>query len=120
MISINYRISRLKQFGLKHPNIPVSIRINPHIMAGGNQKISVGHTKSKFGISKHYMPQVKAIQKETGIHINGVHMHTGSDILDVSVFLEGAEILFEVAKNFDQLDFIDFGGPHKKMVLLPP
>ncbi len=103
----------LKQFGLKHPNIPVSIRINPHIMAGGNQKISVGHTKSKFGISKHYMPQVKAIQKETGIHINGVHMHTGSDILDVSVFLEGAEILFDVAKNFDQLDFIDFGGGFK-------
>jgi len=103
----------LKQFGLKHPNIPVSIRINPHIMAGGNQKISVGHTKSKFGISKYFIPQVKAIQKETGMLINGVHMHTGSDILDVSVFLEGAEVLFDVAKNFDHLDFIDFGGGFK-------
>lgn len=103
----------LEQFGLKHPKIPVSIRINPHIMAGGNQKISVGHTKSKFGISKHYIPQIKAIEKETGMIINGVHMHTGSDILDVAVFLEGAEVLFEVAKHFNQLDFIDFGGGFK-------
>ncbi|MDH3321420.1 MAG: diaminopimelate decarboxylase [Flavobacteriaceae bacterium] len=103
----------LKQFGTKHPTVPVCIRINPHIMAGGNQKISVGHTKSKFGISKHFIPQVKAIEKETGMLINGVHMHTGSDILDVDVFLKGAEILFEIAKNFENLDFIDFGGGFK-------
>lgn len=103
----------LSQFGAKYPKVPVCIRINPHIMAGGNKKISVGHTKSKFGISKYFIPQVKAIEKETGMRINGVHMHTGSDILDISVFLQGAEILFEVAKEFNNLDFIDFGGGFK-------
>ncbi|MCF6223847.1 MAG: diaminopimelate decarboxylase [Flavobacteriaceae bacterium] len=103
----------LKQFGTKHPKVPVCIRINPHIMAGGNKKISVGHTKSKFGISKYFIAQVKEIEKETGMLINGVHMHTGSGILDVNVFLQGAEILFKIAKEFENLDFIDFGGGFK-------
>jgi diaminopimelate decarboxylase len=51
--------------------------------------------------------------KNTGMHINGVHMHTGSDILDIEVFLYASEILFETAKNFDQLEFIDFGSGFK-------
>ena len=45
-------LSILEQFGTKHPHIPVCIRINPHVMAGGNTNISVGHIDSKFGISK--------------------------------------------------------------------
>ncbi|WP_444671012.1 diaminopimelate decarboxylase [Flavobacterium columnare] len=106
-------LSILEQFGNKHPNIPVCIRINPHIMAGGNANISVGHIDSKFGISIHQLPHILRIVKNTGMHINGLHMHTGSDILDIEVFLEATEILFETAKNFTQLDFIDFGSGFK-------
>jgi len=40
-------------------------------------------------------------------------MHTGSDILDIDVFLYASEILFETAKNFKNLDFIDFGSGFK-------
>jgi diaminopimelate decarboxylase len=103
----------LKQFGEKFPKIPVCIRINPNIMAGGNEKISVGHSGSKFGIVTEYIPEVKKIVAATGMRINGVHMHKGSDILDVAIFLKGAEVLFQVAKQFDNLDFIDFGGGFK-------
>lgn len=111
-------LSILEQFGTKHPNIPVCIRINPHVMAGGNANISVGHIDSKFGISIHQLPHILRIIENTKMHINGIHMHTGSDILDVEVFLYAAEILFETAKNFPALDFIDFGSgfkvPYKK------
>jgi diaminopimelate decarboxylase len=111
-------LSILEQFGTKHPNIPVCIRINPHVMAGGNANISVGHIDSKFGISIHQLPHILRIIENTKMHINGIHMHTGSDILDVEVFLYAAEILFETAKNFTALDFIDFGSgfkvPYKK------
>lgn len=111
-------LSILEQFGTKHTNIPVCIRINPHVMAGGNANISVGHIDSKFGISIHQLPHILRIIKNTKMHINGIHMHTGSDILDVEVFLYAAEILFETAKNFTALDFIDFGSgfkvPYKK------
>lgn len=111
-------LSILEQFGTKHPTIPVCIRINPHVMAGGNSNISVGHIDSKFGISIHQLPHLLRIVENTNMHINGIHMHTGSDILDIDVFLYAAEILFETAKHFSTLDFIDFGSgfkvPYKK------
>jgi diaminopimelate decarboxylase len=106
-------LSVLEHFGTKHPTIPVCIRINPHIMAGGNSNISVGHIDSKFGISIHQMPHILRIVENTKMHINGIHMHTGSDILDIEVFLYAAEILFEAAINFKTLDFIDFGSGFK-------
>ncbi len=111
-------LSILEQFGSKHPDIPVCIRINPHVMAGGNTNISVGHIDSKFGISIHQIPHILRIVKNTNMHINGIHMHTGSDILDIDVFLYASEILFETAKHFKSLEFIDFGSgfkvPYKK------
>ena len=111
-------LSILEQFGAKYPHIPVCIRLNPHVMAGGNANISVGHIDSKFGISIHQMPHILRIVENTKMHINGIHMHTGSDILDIEVFLYAAEILFDAAKNFKTLDFLDFGSgfkvPYKK------
>lgn len=111
-------LSFLEQFGAKHPTTPVCIRINPHVMAGGNSNISVGHIDSKFGISIHQMPHLLRIVENTGMHINGIHMHTGSDILDIEVFLYAAEILFKTAAQFKDLEFLDFGSgfkvPYKK------
>lgn len=106
-------LSILEQFGTKHPSTPVCIRINPHVMAGGNTNISVGHIDSKFGISIHQMPHVLRIVENTGMTINGIHMHTGSDILDIDVFLYASEILFENATHFNDLEFLDFGSGFK-------
>jgi len=106
-------LSILEQFGDKYPDVPVCIRVNPHIMAGGNSKISVGHIDSKFGISIHQVPHIVRIVETTGITINGLHMHTGSDILDAGVFLQGAEVLFNVANHFSDLEYIDFGSGFK-------
>ncbi len=107
-------LSTLEQFGaLYHGTYPVCIRINPHINAGGNSKISVGHIDSKFGISIHQTRHLERIVKSMNIHVNGMHMHTGSDILDVDVFLRGAELLLNIARDFDRLDYIDFGSGFK-------
>ena len=106
-------IDQLEYFGHKHPEIPICIRINPHIMAGGNSNISVGHIDSKFGISIHQFPLVQRLVKTLNINIEGIHMHTGSDILDVDVFLQAADILFGIAENFNNLKFVDFGSGFK-------
>lgn len=103
----------LEQFGNKYPEVPVCIRINPHVMAGGNTNISVGHIDSKFGISIHQLPHIIRIVENTKMTINGIHMHTGSDILDIEVFLHAAEILFDTAKSFKNLEFLDFGSGFK-------
>jgi len=106
-------LSILEQFGTKYPKTPVCIRINPHVMAGGNTNISVGHIDSKFGISIHQIPHILRIVENTKMNINGIHMHTGSDILDIDVFLYASEILFDTAKHFKDLEFIDFGSGFK-------
>lgn len=107
-------ISVLERFGHEFgATVPVCVRVNPHIMAGGNERISTGHIDSKFGISIHQMRHVQRIVATHSMHVNGLHMHTGSDIVDADVFLQGAEILFDTASMFPDLTFVDFGSGFK-------
>ena len=107
-------LSTLEAFGEKYGRtVPVCIRLNPHIMGGGNLNISTGHIDSKFGISIYQIRHVERIVKHYDMHINGLHMHTGSDILYVDIFLRAADILFENAEFFKELDFLDFGSGFK-------
>ena len=107
-------ISTLEQFGHKYGNTyPVCVRLNPHIMAGGNFKISTGHIDSKFGISIHQMRHIERVVKSTGLIVFGIHMHTGSEIKDVNVFLQGLDVMFQMAEHFPDLKFIDLGSGFK-------
>jgi diaminopimelate decarboxylase len=107
-------ISLLEQFGNKYGNsYPVIIRINPHIMAGGNFKISTGHVDSKFGISIHQMRHIERIVRTTGLVVHGLHMHTGSEIKDIGVFTEGLEVILGIARSFKDLKYIDLGSGFK-------
>lgn len=107
-------LSTLERFGSEYGGkVPCCIRLNPHIMAGGNSHISVGHIDSKFGISIYQVPHIKRIVENYGIKVNGLHMHTGSDILDADVFLRGAKLLYEAANSFPELEFMDFGSGFK-------
>lgn len=104
----------LEEFGSFYGgSVPCCIRINPHIMAGGNSHISVGHIDSKFGISIYQLKHVQRIVSHYQIHVNGLHMHTGSDIVDPGAFLLGAELLYDAAQGFDALEFLDFGSGFK-------
>lgn len=107
-------LETLEEFANEFGNsIPVCVRINPHIMAGGNAKISVGHIDSKFGISIHQMRHLHRIVDHMGLHVHGLHMHTGSDILDIESFMRGANLLLEVAHDFKELTYVDFGSGFK-------
>lgn len=114
-VNINIdNISILEQFGNRYGSgYPVCIRINPHIEAGGNYKISTGHIDSKFGISIHQMRHIERVVKTTHLHVQGLHMHTGSEIKDVNVFLQALDVLFEVARHFKGLEFLDLGSGFK-------
>lgn len=107
-------ISILEQFGNKYgDSYPIFVRINPHIFAGGNYKISTGHIDSKFGISIHQMRHIERVMKSTNLKIEGLHMHTGSEIKDPEVFLQGLEIMFELAEQFPDLKYLDMGSGFK-------
>ena len=107
-------LSALQKFGEKYRNsYPCGIRLNPHILAGGNYKISTGHSNSKFGISIYQLPQIRELVDKYGIQIHGLHVHTGSEITETDIFLKMAEILFGMAADFRDLKFIDFGSGFK-------
>ncbi|MBT0812025.1 diaminopimelate decarboxylase [Litoribacter ruber] len=113
MINID-NIPMLEHFGTEYGSkVPICIRLNPHILAGGNAKISVGHIDSKFGISILQLKHILKIVEAHKLNVTGLHVHTGSDILDAEVFLKGAEILFDAAREFKDLTFLDFGGGFK-------
>jgi diaminopimelate decarboxylase len=106
-------LETLSYFAKHLPTHPVCVRINPHIMAGGNKKISTGHIDSKFGISIHQLKEIIDLVESKNLLIEGIHMHTGSDILDVQVFLQATDILFNAAQNFRRLKYLDFGSGFK-------
>jgi len=112
-ISID-NLSILEKVGAKYgSSVPASIRIRPNIMGGGHLKYSIGHVHSKFGLSIDMLPDVRRIVDQYGMKIDGLHQHTGSDILDMDVFLQVAEVMFQAAEYFPDLQFIDFGGGFK-------
>ncbi len=107
-------LSNLEKFGKKYGHTyPVGIRLRPNIMAGGNLKISTGHEKSKFGIPVEQLDKILALVKEHGLFICGLHIHTGSEIKDVSVFMKVADIFFDLVPNFPEVRFLDLGGGFK-------
>lgn len=114
-VNINIdNISILEQFGHEYGNsVPVCIRINPHVLAGGNAHIQTGHIDSKFGISLHQIRHVQRVVAANNMNVVGLHMHTGSDILDAEVFTQAAELLFDVVENFKDLSYIDLGSGFK-------
>ena len=107
-------LSNLEKFGKKYGHsYPVSVRLRPNILAGGNLKISTGHDKSKFGIPVDQIDQLLAIVEQHNMYIRGLHIHTGSEIKDVDVFVKGIEVLFDIIPQFKELEFIDLGGGFK-------
>jgi diaminopimelate decarboxylase len=107
-------LSNLEKFGKKYGHTyPVGIRLRPNIMAGGNLKISTGHDKSKFGIPVDQIDEVLKVVADNTIFIKNLHIHTGSDIKDVAVFVKGIEVLFDIIPLFKELEVIDLGGGFK-------
>ncbi len=107
-------LSNLEKFGAAFGGrYPVGIRIRPDIMAGGNLKISTGHDKSKFGIPYTEKETLKNIQKKYGINISALHIHTGSEIKDIAVFLQSATVFENLLPDFPTVNILDFGGGFK-------
>jgi diaminopimelate decarboxylase len=107
-------LSNLEKFGKAYGHsYPVGVRLRPNIMAGGNLKISTGHDKSKFGIPVDQAGKILQLVERYDLHIADLHIHTGSEIKDVDVFVKGIEILFELIPKFKELRFIDLGGGFK-------
>lgn len=107
-------LSNVEKFGKKFCNTyPLSLRIRPNVMGGGNINISTGHDESKFGIPITQLQQILDTIKLYDINIEGLHIHTGSEIENVNIFMLGINVILNIMSNFNNLKFIDLGSGFK-------
>ena len=97
------------------PNNPrISLRINPDMAANTHPYIETGKSDCKFGISETEALEIAKTYSPQEINLVGISAHIGSQITDVSLFLELAEKLKNLAaqlKNLGhQIDHLDVGG----------
>ena len=103
-------LESIKDFSKKYSSYPISIRVNPNILSGGNKNVSVGHDESKFGIPLDYLDEISEMENKKNIIIEGIHIHTGSDIVELNNFQEAFKKIFLVAKKFKNVKILNFGG----------
>ena len=103
-------LESIKDFSKKFGSYPISIRVNPNILSGGNKNVSVGHDESKFGIPLDYLDEISEMENKKNIIIEGIHIHTGSDIVELDNFQEAFKKIFLVAKKFKNVKILNFGG----------
>jgi diaminopimelate decarboxylase len=107
-------IPLMQQFGKKYGNqIPVGLRINPHVLGGGNFKISTAHERSKFGISIEQIDEIVETIEKYKLHVDGLHQHTGSDIKEADTFVQSMQHILAIAFRFPNLRYVDLGGGFK-------
>ena len=109
MISVD-SLSQLRTYGMNFPGTKVAVRLNPGIGVGHHQKVVTGGKTTKFGINLDMIPNIKAIESEFGLTISGINQHLGSLFMSSSEYLRGVNELLETALQFEDLEFLDFGG----------
>ena len=103
-------LESIEAFTENYSGREISIRINPDIYAGGNERISVGHRDSKFGISEDKLSRLVKIEEEGKLIVSGIHVHTGSDILKNEELELTVNKIFKIARKFKNLKSINLGG----------
>ncbi|NPA45975.1 MAG: diaminopimelate decarboxylase [Chlorobi bacterium] len=92
------------------PGRPIGLRLNPDITGGGNEKIATAHRRSKFGIPWTFSGRLMELIEKYGLHVEGLHVHIGSDVKSWKDLARGVDFLTDVAPAFPQLRYLDFGS----------
>ncbi|AGO61641.1 diaminopimelate decarboxylase [Ferroplasma acidiphilum] len=105
------------QMGLLKGSLPetVSFRINPGIGKGEFPGITTGGKNVKFGISVDDAISAYSAAIKAGVKHFGIHMMTGSNVLEPEFFNESSGLFFKIAETISDrtgidFDFIDIGG----------
>jgi len=104
-------LSRLEKLGVKYGGkIKIFCRVTTDTGGGHHAKASTYGLGSKFGIYWEQKNEIQNIIKKYGMKLVGLHQHLGSGIYDITTFEKVIDPLLEFAQNFDNLEYLDFGG----------
>ncbi|WP_029552436.1 diaminopimelate decarboxylase [Thermocrinis jamiesonii] len=95
--------------------VRIAIRVNPDVDPKTHPYISTGMKKSKFGIDiKQAKKEYEYARKLKNLEIVGIHCHIGSQILDVSPYIEAVEkvveLYWDLSKSGFDIKYLDLGG----------
>ncbi|MEZ4278242.1 MAG: diaminopimelate decarboxylase [Myxococcota bacterium] len=105
-------LHQLRRFGELFPGGEVSVRINPGLGSGHNNRTNVGGPSSSFGIWHEKLPEVAALAREFDLRISGLHTHIGSGG-DPEVWQRCAALTLGIARQLPDLDRLSLGGGFK-------
>jgi len=103
-------LSQLKLFASNFPGSKVAVRINTGYGAGHHEKVITAGKKTKFGINDDMVDEIKKVLSKHNMKLTGINQHIGSLFLEETAYIASARLLCRVAKQFDDIEFIDFGG----------
>lgn len=94
---------------------PISLRVNPDVDAKTHPYISTGLKENKFGIDiKQALDVYQQAAEMEHISVVGVDCHIGSQLTDISPFIEATEHLLALIDQLNncgiELKHIDIGG----------
>lgn len=94
---------------------PVTFRVNPGVGEGGFKEIVTGGKEAKFGIVKEEIVEAYQKAKAMGFQEFGIHMMTGSCVLNPNHFPNVTNRLLKIVGGISkklgiQFQFIDIGG----------
>lgn len=102
-------LDQMRLLGQLAPGASVSFRLNPGEGHGANNKVNTGGPASKHGIYIDQLEDVRNILRQFRLKLVGLHAHIGSGT-DLEHWLRIKDITLDVARTFDDLDFINLGG----------
>lgn len=89
---------------------PMALRVNPDVGAGHHQDVVTAGGGVKFGIELAEVESARMTIEDEGRKVVGLHAHIGSGIDELEPLLESAHCLLELAEDFPNLKWINFGG----------
>ena len=103
-------LDQLELYGQLNPGGKVAIRFNPGVGAGHHEKVITGGKKTKFGVNPEMIPDVKRLLETYNLTLIGINQHIGSLFMDAKPYIESLSSILDIARAFDELEFIDLGG----------
>jgi len=103
-------LSQLELFAANFPGSKVAVRINTGYGAGHHEKVITAGKKTKFGINDDMIDEIKKVVKKYNVKIAGINQHIGSLFLEETAYVASARLICRVAKEFKDIEFVDFGG----------
>lgn len=94
---------------------PVSVRVNPDVVAATHPYVSTGQIIHKFGVpADEALELYRRAAASTHMSVRGVACHIGSQILEVEPFLKAMDEILRVAEALrtmgTDVEFLDLGG----------